>query len=162
MNSIAARMLLAGRLARSEIAPCTQLQSIRCVFSADKSHDKAEPAATPWVKVLERPGDSAENRSEEPPVVPRPDTMKPKAHTDDVSADVPEKNPDTMPQAPTDPEVLAANDSNRSQDSMRYMADKLNQAVGGEADFPKTGGASVREMASEIGGNIADKVRGDK
>lgn len=36
-----------------------------------------------------------------------------------------------MPQAPIDPEVLAANDANTSQDSMRYMADKLNQAVGG-------------------------------
>lgn len=43
------------------------------------------------MKVLERPGDAAENRSEEVPVVPRPDSMKPKPHTDDVSADVPEK-----------------------------------------------------------------------
>eukprot|EP00878_Enallax_costatus_P025209 GHUV01026948.1.p1 GENE.GHUV01026948.1~~GHUV01026948.1.p1 ORF type:complete len:162 (-),score=53.05 GHUV01026948.1:8-493(-) len=159
MNSIAARMLLGGRVARMDAMACTQMQAFRGVFSADKSHDKKEPAASPWVKVLERPGDEAGNRSEEPPVVPRPDSMKPKRHTGDASEDVPEKNPDSMPQARTDPQAEAMNEANKSQDSMRYMADKLNQAVGGEPDFPKTGGASVREMASEIGGNIKDKVK---
>ena len=42
------------------------------------------------------------------------------------------QNPDTQPQAPIDPEVLAAAEANMPQDSVRYMADKLNQAVGGE------------------------------
>ena len=42
------------------------------------------------------------------------------------------QNPDTMPQAPIDPEVLAANEANPATDSVRHMAGKLNEAVGGE------------------------------
>jgi hypothetical protein len=42
------------------------------------------------------------------------------------------QNPDTQPQAPIDPEVLAAAEANMPQDSVRYMAGKVNQAVGGE------------------------------
>lgn len=42
------------------------------------------------------------------------------------------QNPDTQPQAPIDPEVLAAAEANKHSDSMCIMADKLNQAVGGE------------------------------
>jgi hypothetical protein len=42
------------------------------------------------------------------------------------------QNPDTQPQAPIDPEVVAAAEANKHSDSVRMMADKLNQAVGGE------------------------------
>lgn len=42
------------------------------------------------------------------------------------------QNPDTQPQAPIDPEVLAAAEANQPSDSVRIMAGKLNEAVGGE------------------------------
>lgn len=42
------------------------------------------------------------------------------------------QNPDTQPQAQMDPEVLAAAEANKHSDSMRIMAGKLNEAVGGE------------------------------
>jgi hypothetical protein len=41
------------------------------------------------------------------------------------------QNPDKFPQAPMDPELVAKSEANTSHDSMRYMADKVNQAVGG-------------------------------
>lgn len=64
-------------------------QAVRGVFSADNSHDKREPTASPWVKVLERPGSTGQ--SEEVPVVPRPDSMKPKHHAGDASDNKAEK-----------------------------------------------------------------------
>jgi len=42
------------------------------------------------------------------------------------------QNPDRQPQAPIDPEVLAAAEANKHSDSVRIMAGKLNEAVGGE------------------------------
>jgi len=60
-------------------------QAVRGVFGAD--HNKAEPAASPWVKVLERPGDDNNKRSESVQIenpYKNPDAK-------DVSDDVPEK-----------------------------------------------------------------------
>lgn len=134
-------------------ASTAQLQVARG-FLGGAGPDKTEPTNSPWVKILERPGDEHGNRSEE---VHIENPYKP-TFSEDVSADVPEKNPDTQPQAPIDPEVVAAAEANKHSDSVRMMADKLNQAVGGDADFPETGGASIREMASEIGHNIGEKL----
>lgn len=121
-------------------------------------------AASPWVKVLERPGDEHGNRSEEV-AIENPYKNK---DSPDTSYDVPEKvwrraegggrcccrraantnltllvvcplllhahtqNPDTQPQAPIDPEMMAAAEANKHSDSVRIMAGKLNEAVGGE------------------------------
>lgn len=49
--------------------------------------DSEEPAASPWVKVLRRPGDADANRSEAAPVVREGETPM----STDVSFDVPEK-----------------------------------------------------------------------
>ncbi|KAI8476296.1 MAG: hypothetical protein J3K34DRAFT_455842, partial [Monoraphidium minutum] len=47
---------------------------------------------------------------------------------------------------------------NPSVNSIRHMMGKLNQAVGGDYDFPQTGGARVRDMASEIAGNATQPL----
>lgn len=41
------------------------------------------------------------------------------------------QNPDKFEQQPLDPALVAKSEANTSQDSVRFMADKLNQAVGG-------------------------------
>ncbi|WIA10254.1 hypothetical protein OEZ86_000403 [Tetradesmus obliquus] len=152
MTTVASRVL--GRLTHNAAAGW-QVQASRTVFNAGNK-DSEEPAASPWVKVLRRPGDADANRSEAAPVVREGETPM----STDVSFDVPEKNPDKFEQQPLDPALVAKSEANTSQDSVRFMADKLNQAVGGGADFPKTGGASLREMASEIGDSISESVGG--
>eukprot|EP00879_Flechtneria_rotunda_P000153 GHRR01000221.1.p2 GENE.GHRR01000221.1~~GHRR01000221.1.p2 ORF type:complete len:160 (+),score=51.18 GHRR01000221.1:208-687(+) len=158
MSSTVARLCLAaGRCAtRQHTALGIQWQAAR-QLKVDGKRD--EPAASPWIKVVERPGDDPKLRSEDSPAA-RPPEQVPQA--EDPSDRVPEKNPDIMPQAPIDPKLAAKVEANPSEDSIRKMAGTVNQALGGGHDFPKTGGASVREMASEIGGNISEKLGGKK
>jgi hypothetical protein len=56
----------------------------------------------------------------------------PSTHGVCVSVCVCLQNPDTQPQAAIDPEVLAAAEAHKHSDSVRMMAGKLNEAVGGE------------------------------
>lgn len=67
----------------------------------------------------------------------------------------PESNPNA-PKAPTDEKLVHGNEANKSEDSFRQMAGKVNEALGGSRDFDKTGGQRVRDMASEIADNAGD------
>lgn len=71
----------------SPAAPALLLHAARRGIVGGADHNKSEPTASPWVKVLERPGDEQGNRSEEV-YVENPNKNK---DSKDVSADVPEK-----------------------------------------------------------------------
>lgn len=136
--------------ARSVACSC-MATSLRCITGGAGN---PEPTASPWVKVVDRPGDDAGNRGEDNPAHnpykdPRsgdplpveqvcgwsassrvacilPDTHTP-THLPVHNA----RSAQTFRRPPSTPRPWEAAASNPSVDSVRHLAGKLNEAVGG-------------------------------